>query len=106
MPTPLPTPRARDLAAYIDALEGILPLRDEAPNTHIFRAMPELAQKTTYSTAEVAEILGVHVETVRRWIRDGKLRAARGTQGRPSTISRAELVRWFRESGGGELFAE
>jgi len=33
-----------------------------------------LADKLTYSTKECASVLGLSVETVRRWIRTGKLK--------------------------------
>ena len=36
-----------------------------------------MIEKTCYTTSEVAEILGVHADTVREWIREGRLEAFR-----------------------------
>ena len=58
--------------------------------------------KTTYTLAEVADMLSCHAETLRRAIRDGSLRAAR--LGREYRISRADLEAFWVVQGGGELF--
>jgi excisionase family DNA binding protein len=39
--------------------------------------MTTLNDLRTLTVDEVAEILGVHAETVRRWVREGRLEAAR-----------------------------
>jgi excisionase family DNA binding protein len=59
---------------------------------------------------EVAELLKVHVETVRRAVRAGELKAAAPGLGKGKgsdlRVSRIELARWWRAKGGGELFAD
>jgi excisionase family DNA binding protein len=60
--------------------------------------------KTTYGTKDVAEILGVHEETVRREINRGKLKAAK--VGRVLVISKADLADYYQAKGGGRLFAD
>jgi molybdopterin-binding protein len=45
-----------------------------------------------YRIGEAAEILGVRVETLRRWERDGKLRASR-TSGGQRLVSASEVAR-------------
>lgn len=46
---------------------------------------PEFPRKPTYRIGEVAEALGVHVGTVRRWTDEGKLSCIRlGSQRRIS----------------------
>ena len=39
--------------------------------------MTALDDLRTLTVEEVAEVLGVHAESVRRWVRDGSLQAAR-----------------------------
>ena len=56
----------------------------------------------TYGLDEVAAILGVHEETVRRAIRTGELAALKLP--RNYRVSRAELARWWAAKGGGQLF--
>jgi len=58
--------------------------------------------KITFSLEEVAELLGVHKETVRRWILAGKLKSAK--TGREHLISRADLQAFWKELGGDTLF--
>jgi excisionase family DNA binding protein len=62
----------------------------------------EMAEPPTYGLEEVAAIVGVHVETIRRAIRDGELKAAKLP--RNYRVSRIELARWWSALGGGELF--
>lgn len=66
--------------------------------------------RQVYNLNEVAELLGVHVETVRRAVRSGELRAAAiGTgkgKGAGFRVSRVELARWWYARGGGELFED
>lgn len=58
---------------------------------------------TVYTVPEAAKLLGMHVQTMRKAIRDGKIKAA--TVGRVKKISRAELERYWKAQGGGELFS-
>jgi len=55
------------------------------------------------SIAQNQTLLGVHPESVRRWIRAGKLKAAKA--GRHLLISRADLKTFWKNMGGGaDLF--
>lgn len=69
-----------------------------------------MAQRQVYTLHEVAELLGVHVETIRRAVRAGELKAATPGVGKGKgsdlRVSRIELARWWRDKGGGELFAD
>lgn len=60
--------------------------------------------KLTFKLEEVAEILGLSTETLRRAIKAGKLKAMK--TGREYIISRPELKKYFREHGGGDLFGD
>lgn len=46
----------------------------------------------------VADYLGVHAETVRRWIRSGRLPALMGDPGIGYRVDRAELARFMARS--------
>ena len=64
-----------------------------------------------FTLHEVAEFLKVHVETIRRAVRAGELKAAApgvGQRGKGADlrVSRIELARWWRSRGGGDLFAD
>ena len=52
-----------------------------------------------YRIGEAAEILGVRVETLRRWEREGKLKTRR-TAGRQRLVPAAELARLLAERRG------
>jgi excisionase family DNA binding protein len=54
--------------------------------------MEELPDKRFFRPDEVAELLRVHVRTVRRWIAKGKLEAKR-TPGMRIRVSRKEVCR-------------
>lgn len=66
-------------------------------------AMTNDPAKPTYTIEEVAELLGVHKETVRREIRREALKAAK--VGRVLVVSRADLADYYQAKGGGRLFA-
>jgi molybdopterin-binding protein len=50
----------------------------------------------SYRIGEAAELLGVRVETLRRWERDGKLRTVR-TSGKQRRVPAAEVARLIAE---------
>lgn len=52
-----------------------------------------------YRIGEAAEMLGVRVETLRRWERDGRLRTTR-TAGGQRLVSGAEIARLLAEQRG------
>lgn len=60
--------------------------------------------KMAYTLDELAAELGCHKETLRRHIRDGKLKAAK--IGKDWKISRLELEAYWQARGGGKLFPE
>lgn len=60
--------------------------------------------KPTYTMEEVAELLGVHKETVRREVRRGVLKAAK--VGRVLVVSRTDLADYYQAKGGGRLFSD
>ena len=62
----------------------------------------EEMDENTLTTDEIAELLSLDVQTIRRWCRDGELPAVK--LGRYYRVSRPELARWWREQGGGDLF--
>lgn len=67
-----------------------------------------MEEQQVYTLQEVAELLKVHVETIRRVVRAGELKAAAPGMGKGKgsdlRVSRIELARWWRAKGGGELF--
>src|SRR5690554_1099382 len=60
--------------------------------------------KHLFDAKEAAELLLLHPETVRRFVREGLIKAVK--IGRAVRIERAELERYWRAQGGGELFGE
>ena len=86
---------------------------DASPNVAAYHANPidylreraEPMMKQVYTVKDVAELLDVTGDTVRRWCRDGELEAAKlGSGG--YRISRHALAAFWRERGGGALFAD
>jgi len=62
-------------------------------------------QKDLYSITEVAELLGLHVKTVRNYVRDGRLKSTR--IGKQYRIARADLESFTGASvtSGGAIMA-
>jgi molybdopterin-binding protein len=58
----------------------------------------------TYRIGEAAEVLGVRVETLRRWERDGKLRTTRSTGGQ-RLVPAMEVARLLAQTRGREPIA-
>jgi excisionase family DNA binding protein len=61
-------------------------------------------EQRAFSLKEVASILGVHPETIRRAVKAGKLKAAK--IGKDYRIAKPELERYFHTMGGGRLFED
>jgi excisionase family DNA binding protein len=61
-------------------------------------------EQRAFSLKEVASILGVHPETIRRAVKAGKLKAAK--IGKDYRIAKPELERFFRAMGGTSLFGD
>lgn len=55
------------------------------------RGQPNAAEERLYSPEEAAEYLGVHVQTVRAWIRSGRLKASRLAGQRALRIRASDL---------------
>ena len=53
-----------------------------------------------YSVKEIAELLSVNEETVRRWIRDEKLDAERGSGRQGSKVTSEALVKFLEDNKG------
>jgi excisionase family DNA binding protein len=62
-------------------------------NTTIWRE-----EMKKYSVKEVADVLGTNPETVRRWIRTGKLNASQDSRKEGNTISENELQRFLKSN--------
>jgi excisionase family DNA binding protein len=62
----------------------------------------ELLADHVYTTDEAAEVLGVHIDTLRKYLREGKLYAANAYSGGPRKrrIMGSQLIR-FIETGSG-----
>ena len=52
----------------------------------------------TYSVKEIADLLGTNPETVRRWIRNGKLKAIQESRKDGNSISEAELNAFLKKT--------
>lgn len=58
--------------------------------------------KLAFSLKEAAELLDCHPDTLRRAIKNGKLKAAKLDKN--YRISKTDLAEYYRSMGGGELF--
>jgi len=63
-----------------------------------------LSTKNVFTVEEVAELLGVHPETIRRAIKRKELKAAK--IGKAWCISKLDLEDYYQNKGGGKLFAD
>lgn len=52
----------------------------------------------TYSVKQIAELLNTNPETVRRWIRDGKLKGEQASRKDGNTVTEDELVKFLKEN--------
>lgn len=52
----------------------------------------------TYSVKEIAEMLGTSQETVRRWIRSGKLNASQDSRKGGNSVTEADLQKFLKKS--------
>lgn len=78
-------------------------LRD-LPDDRRTQIMEKLEGKTTFRVSEVADLLDMSETTVRRKLRAGDLPGVK--LDKSWRVSRADLARWWREQGGGELYAD
>jgi len=53
--------------------------------------------KEIYSTEEIAKMFGCHIETVRRWIQRGELKAVQVFDGAPYRILRRDFEKFLEE---------
>ena len=58
------------------------------------KSVPEISEIRRASKARVAEVLGVSLTTVDRWIRDGMPVAQRNSKGIPWVLDLAEVLKW------------
>ena len=98
-------PKKIDMDGVRTARENLAKLKADNPDLRQM-TLADVANAVgaeTFSPEECAELLGIHVESVRRLIRQGDFPAAK-LGGRWRT-SKADLERYYRENGGGQLFA-
>jgi len=63
-------------------------------------------EQVVFTARGVAGLLGLHPETVRRWIREGNLKGAKiGREGK-YRISKSDLEDFWRKRGGARLFSD
>jgi len=96
--------KVRSLGESIEAADETDELADD-PEGYLKRKAKPMTddQKQMYSVRDVAELFDVDPESVRRWIRSGNLKASK--VGRGYRVSRADLEAYYRDKGGGDLFA-
>lgn len=71
---------------------GVRPEQVEAFARSQGQARTAMAEEKLYSPEDAADYLGVHVKTVRGWIRDGRLRACRLAGQRALRITASDLM--------------
>lgn len=72
-------------------------MMDRDDTDSIREAHMSAQQKALYTVAEVAEIVGVHPQTVRRWLRDGQIEGTLITRQAGYRIRSEEVDRLLRE---------
>jgi len=90
------------------ALEDLVSILSDHPEIveQFVKSLKKAADKSieVYTSKQAAELLQCHEITIRRAIKSGKLKASK--IGRDYRISKIDLGRFYREQGGGELFAD
>lgn len=99
----------RKITALADAIDGAGEREryEQHPTQYLEEKaiMADELTHITYTVADVADLLHVNTDTVRRWCRDGEIQAAKiGSAG--YRVSRPALEAFWRERGGGRLFGE
>jgi excisionase family DNA binding protein len=90
------------LPARIFSELGVTPEQVEAYVESAARTPGLSVDERLYSPEEVAEYLGVHVKTVRSWIRSGKLPASRLAGQRALRVRASDLARVLEPVQAGE----
>ncbi len=89
-------------------LEDLIKKLTEHPELieHLVKSLKKAANNSieVYTSKQAAELLQCHEITIRRAIKSGKLKASK--IGRDYRISKLDLGRFYREQGGGDLFAD
>ena len=80
-----------------DAPTGVEIIGDAQPCSIASLAAATMAEVTTYRPGQVAELLGVSADTVRRWCDEGRLVTKRSAGGH-RTIDGAALARYLRQT--------
>ncbi len=70
------------------------------------REKPDLDSKILLRPGEVAQLLGLHVNTVRRWSREGILKSYRITPWGDRRFKREDIDRFLEEGGKGVNMAQ
>ena len=109
--TPVDLERERRIRRKIRGLGEAIEGADERdqfennPTDYLESKATMTNRKQAYTVADVADLLDVTTASVRRWCRNGEIEAAKiGSAG--YRISRPALETFWRERGGGELFAD
>ena len=96
----------RDALANLDRIAQAHPelIDYSRSNWTVEDIMAMLQDKPIYDLEELADAFGVHPETLRRHVRQGKLKAVR--LGKFYKVSKPDLEVYWRTMGGGRLFPE
>jgi excisionase family DNA binding protein len=89
------------LIANVEVPSKALQAGNDKNRLHEYALVGDLhaSEKTTFepllSAEEAAELLGIHVNTLRLWAREGKVPSRR--MGRRVTFRKSQLNRWWEE---------